>query len=171
MTNVEVKTAGEKGDGLFAAQKIPKGQIVFIATGAIKTVRFVGDDCYLYPDWYMVTDSVWVDFQMPFIKANHSCDPNCGIYDSRLFIALRDIAVGDELTFDYSLTDDETDWVMGPTDCKCGAKDCRVSISSIHTVPPEHIARSYPYIMPYFLELWCQHNPKEVDSIVNKDSS
>jgi uncharacterized protein len=61
---------------------------------------------------------------------NHSCDPNCEsvIEDRRVFIeAVRDIAGGDELTYDYQIGRERDD----PPNideiyaCKCGAKDCR----------------------------------------------
>ena len=56
---------------------------------------------------------------------NHSCSPNAGLVidgtDVRL-IALRDIAVGEQVTFDYSTTMDEDDFEF---DCLCGAATCR----------------------------------------------
>jgi uncharacterized protein len=61
---------------------------------------------------------------------NHSCEPNCitVIDRKRVYIeASREIAPGEELTYDYNLTQDE------PPDeetklryaCHCGAKKCR----------------------------------------------
>ncbi len=59
---------------------------------------------------------------------NHSCDPNCETdeEDGRVFIAsIRDIAAGDELTYDYCLYDGDDD-----APCYCGSKDCRGSMYS-----------------------------------------
>lgn len=64
---------------------------------------------------------------------NHSCAPNCEAVDigGRIYIeAIRSIAPGEELTYDYAYerdgTEDET-WerVYG---CKCGAPTCRGTI-------------------------------------------
>jgi len=56
---------------------------------------------------------------------NHSCDPNCETeeYGLRVWIqAMRDIKVGEELTYDYCLYDGDED---DPAICHCGAKECR----------------------------------------------
>jgi SET domain-containing protein len=57
----------------------------------------------------------------PFI--NHSCAPNCRTEPIRghiWIIARRDIAVGEELTFDYGYG--FKDWSLHP--CRCGASRC-----------------------------------------------
>jgi SET domain-containing protein len=61
---------------------------------------------------------------------NHGCDPNCEAEerDGRVYIsALRDIAPGEELTYDYGLTLDEryTPAVKRRYACHCGAAQCR----------------------------------------------
>jgi uncharacterized protein len=66
---------------------------------------------------------------------NHSCDPNCetGEVRGRVWIkALRDIAAGEELTYDYNLYDGDDDEAF----CNCGAENCRKSMYS-----PEELAR------------------------------
>jgi len=60
---------------------------------------------------------------------NHSCEPNAFmkvLYGHVLFIALRDIAPGEEITIDYESTlhsDDKR--------CICGTKDCRGTINRL----------------------------------------
>jgi uncharacterized protein len=59
---------------------------------------------------------------------NHSCDPNCEIDEikGRAWIfALRDIAAGEELLWDYNLYDDEA-----PAPCHCGSPTCRGTMYS-----------------------------------------
>jgi uncharacterized protein len=59
---------------------------------------------------------------------NHSCDPNCEIDEvgKRAWIyALRDIAAGEELVWDYNLYDDEA-----PAPCHCGSPKCRGTMYS-----------------------------------------
>ncbi|MFT4113029.1 SET domain-containing protein [Silvibacterium sp.] len=60
---------------------------------------------------------------------NHSCDPNCETKEvrGRVYIfALRDIAPGEELTYDYNLYDGDEDEAF----CNCGASTCRKSMYS-----------------------------------------
>ena len=40
------------------------------------------------------------------IASNHSCDPNTAVHRQILFVALRQIAAGEELTHDWATTDD-----------------------------------------------------------------
>jgi len=59
---------------------------------------------------------------------NHSCAPNCETDQIRgkiWIIALRDIAAGEELTYDYNLYDGDDD-----APCTCGAARCRGSLYS-----------------------------------------
>lgn len=70
---------------------------------------------------------------------NHSCDPNCYFdVDAFEFVALRDIAVGDELTFFYP----STEWSMDqPFDCHCGAADCLGAVTGASATAPEVLER------------------------------
>jgi hypothetical protein len=67
---------------------------------------------------------------------NHSCDPNSYITKrkKRLYIvALQDIAIGEEVTFDYStiLAPDDS-WEMN---CNCGSPSCRGVVRQFKTLP------------------------------------
>jgi len=56
-------------------------------------------------------------------RINHSCDPNCETDNIRgriWILARRDIAAGEELTYDYNF--DFVEWRDHP--CRCGAKGC-----------------------------------------------
>lgn len=60
---------------------------------------------------------------------NHSCDPNCETEDhsGRVYIvAVRDIAAGEELTYEYNLCDSDD----AEADCYCGAAACRGTMFS-----------------------------------------
>jgi uncharacterized protein len=61
---------------------------------------------------------------------NHACEPNCEAdeVDGRIFIkALRDIAPGEELFYDYGLVIDEryTPKLKKQFACSCGSPACR----------------------------------------------
>jgi SET domain-containing protein len=60
---------------------------------------------------------------------NHSCNPNCETQErnGRVFvIAIRDIAPGEELLYEYNLYDSDED----TADCYCGAPQCRGTMFS-----------------------------------------
>jgi SET domain-containing protein len=60
---------------------------------------------------------------------NHSCAPNCESedVDGRIFVkAIRDIAAGEELTYEYNLHDSDD----AEGDCYCGAERCRGTMFS-----------------------------------------
>jgi uncharacterized protein len=60
---------------------------------------------------------------------NHSCDPNCEseTMDGRVFVmAIRNIAAGEELTYEYNLYDSDD----AEQNCYCGAKKCRGTMFS-----------------------------------------
>jgi len=61
---------------------------------------------------------------------NHSCAPNCESADrnGRVFItAIRDIAAGEELVYEYNLYDSD---LADTADCYCGAPHCRGTMYS-----------------------------------------
>jgi hypothetical protein len=66
---------------------------------------------------------------------NHSCDPNCETKEVKGHVwifSLRNIADGEELTYDYNLYDGDEDEAL----CNCGAANCRKSMYS-----PEELVR------------------------------
>jgi uncharacterized protein len=59
---------------------------------------------------------------------NHSCEPNCEVDEikNRVWIlAIRNIAAGEELLWDYNLYDDDD-----PAPCHCGSPKCRGTMYS-----------------------------------------
>jgi hypothetical protein len=75
----------------------------------------------------------------PGLFANHSCDPNAGIVHNRQLVAIKAIAAGEEIRFDYSTTMDEDGWTMA---CACGESACRGLVTDFRTLPHE-VRRRY----------------------------
>ncbi len=68
---------------------------------------------------------------------NHSCAPNTGLRfaaDGVVLLAIRDIAAGEEIAWDYSTTLTDRSWQMV---CACGAPECRGVIGAFETLPVE----------------------------------
>jgi len=117
--------------GCYTTVPIPKGTHVAEYTGERigneeADRRYENrDETYLYglSDGKVVIDG---DGIAAFI--NHSCEPNCEIdeIDGHVWIiAMRDIAPGEEVTYDYHLYDGEDE-----APCTCGATNCRGSLYS-----------------------------------------
>jgi hypothetical protein len=136
---VEVRNSDLHGLGVFAAKPIKKGTRIIEYIGdkishAEADRRYESkDDTDNHTFLFSVDRKLVIDAGEDGNDAryfNHSCDPNCEsvIEDRRVFIeAIKDIAVGDEMTYDYQIGRERTD----PPNideiyaCKCGAKDCR----------------------------------------------
>jgi uncharacterized protein len=128
------------GRGVFAAAAIRKGARIIEYKGEIVD----WDEALTRPDtdpdnpfhtfFFSLDDGRVIDAAVGGNAArwiNHSCAPNCETEetdDERVFIyALRSIAKGEELTYDYRLKiDDElTKKEFAWFGCRCGAPECR----------------------------------------------
>ena len=130
------------GRGVFAAQNIRKGTKVLEYKGEIidwkeAQRRHPHDPSQPNHTFYFhLDDSTVIDGGVNGNRArwiNHSCEPNCEAEQKkqRVFImALRDIAAGEELTYDYGLMLDEpyTAALKKEFACHCGAPDCRLTM-------------------------------------------
>jgi SET domain-containing protein len=128
-----------EGRGVFAKRKIPKGSRIIEYKGRRRpTPDFIperpdGKPGHVY--LFRLREGVVIDAGIRGNEArfiNHSCDPNCEIYtfNDRAFVyATRDIARGEELTYDYQLrrasrvARKKTD--ASSYACSCGADNCR----------------------------------------------
>ena len=78
---------------------------------------------------------------------NHSCDPNLGVQGQIVFVALRDITAGEELTFDYAMTDDEP-YEM---ECNCRVSGCRKVITGADWMQGD-LQRKYNGYFSWFIQ-------------------
>jgi SET domain-containing protein len=116
------------GRGLFAIEKISEAEIVCVKAGHLlcrqellsnraiinESDLQIAEDLFIAPR----TDA---EFENVMMFLNHSCAPNVGIRGQIVFVAMRDIAAGEELTIDYATIDHDTE----PMTCRCGSVDCR----------------------------------------------
>ena len=136
---IQTRRSGVHGKGVFAIQDIGEGEAIIEYVGAIITWKEAqkrhphdpGDPnhtFYFHIDEKHVIDGLFGGNSSRWI--NHSCDANCEADEvgGRVFIkALRDIAPGEELNYDYGLIIDErhTPKLKAEYPCWCGAKTCR----------------------------------------------
>ncbi len=158
MLKVIISHSKIEGLGVFAVRDIQKGHIAFILKGKLvgfypKTRR----DAIMKPNIIGVAKNLWIDPYAPAKYINHSCDPNLGMRGKVLFVALRDIARGEEVTFDYSISEDSL-WEMK---CHCGAKNCRGIIRGIRHLPKAVYNKYLPYIPKYFQRVYMQNQNQQ----------
>ncbi len=138
-TPFEIRPSFIQGLGAFATQRIREGTRIIEYLGERITseeadLRY-NDERVEHPrvllftvDKRTVIDAGAGGNEARYI--NHSCEPNCEavIERRRVYIeALRDIAAGEELTYDYRLERDgwyEVEWEQRYA-CHCGAATCR----------------------------------------------
>lgn len=84
-------------------------------------------------------------------RINHSCQPNVGFSGAIALVALRDIAAGEEITFDYAtcVASNEDAFLM---QCACGAPSCRKVITGQDWKLPMIQEELLPYYQPFLQE-------------------
>jgi SET domain len=147
------------GKSVFAARAFKRGDVVTQFEGEIlhkseipKSYRGerdrymqIGVDEYLGPSGN--TDDL----------INHSCEPNCGLKFTKsgvLLVAIKNINIGDEITWDYSTTLFENSWRMK---CDCRSELCRKIIGDFALLD-QALQKKYqrfgvipPYIKAYLM--------------------
>jgi SET domain-containing protein len=86
----------------------------------------------------------------PGLFINHSCDPNVG-FSNKKCNALRDIEVGEEITYDYDCIVDDTSLLSG-TKCQCGSSNCRKILGTNAYEDPQWREKNKNYCNPYILK-------------------
>lgn len=145
-----VENPNKGGKAVMAKHLIRKDELVAIWGGFIvnyqqlrelteeeqgHTVQ-VSDDFFLAP--------LSMDEPADFI--NHSCDPNCGVQGQIILVAMRDIQLGEEVTFDYAMTDSSP---FDEFDCGCASPHCRGKVTRDDWKLPDLWQRYEGYFSTY----------------------
>jgi SET domain-containing protein len=122
--------------GFYTTTRIPKGKRVAEYTGP----RLSKDEADVLYEASPITylfglgdGSIVIDGHCMAMFINHSCDPNCETDEEggRVWIrAIKNIAAGSEITYDYCLYDGGDEAAI----CNCGAKNCRGTMYSAEEV-------------------------------------
>lgn len=124
----QVKQSSIQGRGLFAREPIKKGEIVAIKGGYIfdrqswiQMEKILGPAEIPIAEGFVIGPANQNEREGCMIFTNHSCDPNIGVQGQIVFVAMRDIEAGEELTHDWGTTDDDSYEMK----CNCGSVNCR----------------------------------------------
>ena len=130
--------ADPSGWGSYAVEAISAGETVAAFGG--RCVSRVGLD-QLSPNQRIRSIQIDDDLYLvghggiePGDTVNHSCAPNCGMNGGVLVVALRDIAAGEPLTYDYAMSNGSD---FNEFECGCGAPQCRHKVTGNDWMLPE----------------------------------
>lgn len=142
-----------QGKGLFAARPFGTGELLVVWGGRIIT----GAELAALPPekrhWMLQIDEDLFQLTDPLDVGgadyvNHSCAPNAGILGHIALVALRPIRVGEEICFDYAMTDSTR---YCEFQCWCGAPNCRGWVGADDWRRPELRRRYGRHFSPYLL--------------------
>lgn len=140
------------GYGVFAKKPIRAGELLTVWGGRIvnkdgleqlppitrRHAVQVEEDLYLAP----IGPAEPADF------FNHSCSPNSGMSGQIALVAMRDIATGEEVCFDYAMCDGSP---YDEFECACGSSDCRKKVTGNDWQIP-HLWEQYAGFFSPFLQ-------------------
>lgn len=135
--------------GVFAREVIAAGEVISVWGGEVTPQHMffklppsiqqisvqIEEDMYLAPTRESAGE--WV---------NHSCEPNAGMCGQIVLVAMRDIAAGEEVCYDYAMSDGS------PYDefvCGCGTPLCRGRITGNDWSIPDLWERYAGFFSPY----------------------
>lgn len=146
----EARSVNGKGAyGVFALQPVAANSLIAVWGGTVvKAARFATLSPELISLSVQVEEGLFLvpDRLGPGDRINHCCDPNAGIRGYSMLVALRDIAAGEEVCYDYAMTD------SSPYDeftCACGAGNCRRRVTGSDWQNPALWARYDGYFSHY----------------------
>lgn len=142
----ERRTSDTHGTGVFATRPIARGELVAdYSHDRVLMACEVDDDMYVLQvgeDLYAGGARADDPDLSPDNFINHSCTPNLGFDNGSLRLhALRDVASGEELTWDYSTSMDEAGWRLA---CRCRSANCRGHVTAFRELAPEVQRRLLP---------------------------
>ncbi len=129
---LRIATSPISGRGVFAVTPIKRGRKILAISGTVVRADRI-------PPWGMgiqIDEALWLwsDGRGLDDFTNHSCAPNAGfVRGTTTLFALRNMAPGEEICWDYSTSIDEAGWSMT---CRCGAANCRHVVQPFHALGP-----------------------------------
>lgn len=144
---LELREIEGKGLGVFTTVPLKKGETLVVSAGRKVEMEDLNDPddlcfqidehTYYCPLEYENPDMSW--------RINHSCDPNSGDGGDKL-VATRDIQAGEEIVYDYALTETNPDYSFV---CRCGSANCRKTFTGNDWKLPEVQKRNKGYFESY----------------------
>ncbi len=160
---LELRPSEIGGYGYFARTRLAMGEIAMIQGGQILASHVLdraewarlGYHCFQVElEFYICPLSPYETTPQAVFRVNHSCEPNCGFRGALSLVSLREIAEGEEITFDYAMCDAKLgseEWL--PMTCHCGSRQCRRSITGDDWRDPILRKRYSGFFQPYLAKM------------------
>lgn len=147
---LEVRPSKDKGDGfgMFAREKIMRDEFLLAYGGHVLTrdqLKALANDPHQFSlqieeELFLTSKGTLADY------VNHSCDPNAGMYGATMLAAMRDILPGEEVCWDYAMSDGLP---YDEFECTCGVPGCRLKVTGNDWQIPALWERYAGYFSPY----------------------
>ena len=134
---LEVRDTKKYGKGVFAMEDIEKGETCAIFGGHVisfkeeaKLPKEYKDTGILIHDNFVIST---LNNKEDTDNFNHSCEPNAGIKGQIFLVAMKNIKIHDQVTFDYAMClsySKEYSPYYYDIKCLCGEKKCRGRITA-----------------------------------------
>jgi SET domain-containing protein len=155
--STEVRTSGKEGRGLFATARIRAGEVIVTTGGHLLPFESLASHELpghpIQVETRLVLSPESVDELDGIFIVNHSCSPNAGMKGQLSLVALRDIHSGEEICFDYAMTDSDPDGrTTFEMDCRCGSPHCRGRVTDMDWRDPELQQKYEGYFSSYLAQ-------------------
>jgi hypothetical protein len=162
--------------GVIAVAPIKAGEVIMVMGGLvvdIPTYNPVGS----FGEEYGIDISEHFSFcpcneealgRMPQFFSNHSCEPNAGFLDQLQMVALRAIASGEEISYDYAfvLFSNPGHEPRFRVECRCGSAHCWKQITSDDWQIPELHQKFGRWILPFLRRRFYDLHPGWAEAAV-----
>lgn len=159
----DIRSSPNRGHGLFAIGKFRHGEIVYVMGGYVFTRPPSENTGSLFQRTEIqIGNSLFIgaihsDDSM--IASNHSCDPNTAVQGQIIFVALREIVAGEELTHDWATTNDAVHAIQ----CRCGTA-CRRIITG-KDWQQKDLQQKYRGMFSWYLEQKSEFGDVDLESV------
>jgi hypothetical protein len=139
------------GRGVFARVEISAGEMLVVWGGEIVTAGQLAvlPKAQRHRLCLQVEEGLFLmtTREGPSDWVNHSCDPNAGLCGQIVLVAMRPIEPGEEICFDYAMTDS---YPYDEFDCQCRSPICRRRITGndwrIEDLQKRYVGFFSPYL-------------------------
>lgn len=133
--------------GVFAKHQLKRGERIFRLEGPVVKYSFP-PDYRVGNQWLATGINTWMVAlrSNPWWSIRHSCEPNVGVRNGGVVVAMRTIQPNEELLVDDSATEADPRWKRR---CACGAKTCRKLVQSVQYLSPELFERYRPFMSTF----------------------
>lgn len=133
---LEIRLSPSEGSGLFAVKAIPCGELLVRTEGRIVHHKEIFALKKPFHPFQVEKEYLLAPMDEEHLDGiflvNHSCNPNAGIQDRVALVALKDISPGEEICYDYVMTDsDQTGEVSFSMECRCQTESCRKTVTDL----------------------------------------